>query len=123
MAGRQAPTRAAWIADALMSALRRGTDDDRVEALKAAGIIDAQGNLTKTYKNWDTKITRAPDADTYAWVAPICAVITGASLTPSPNHRHNRPRPPSLRTARRAVPPSCGSRWAAPASRPTSRAT
>jgi hypothetical protein len=61
-AGRQAPT-GAWTPDTLLSALRGRTDDDRVEALKKAGIIDARGNLTKTYKNWGTKVTRTPDAE------------------------------------------------------------
>ena len=61
-AGQQAPT-GAWTPATLLSALQRGTDDDRVEALKKAGIIDARGNLTKTYKNWGTKVTRTPDAE------------------------------------------------------------
>lgn len=60
-AGRQAPT-GAWGPETLMSALQRGSDSDRVAALKKAGIIDASGNLTKTYKNWGTKVTRTPDA-------------------------------------------------------------
>lgn len=60
--GRQAPT-GAWAPDTLLSALRRGTEDDRVEALKRAGIIDAQGKLTATYKTWGSKVTRTPDAD------------------------------------------------------------
>lgn len=60
-AGRQAPA-GAWSPDTLMSAIQRGTDADRVEALTKAGIIDASGNLTKTYKNWGTKVTRTPDA-------------------------------------------------------------
>lgn len=59
-AGRQAPT-GAWSPETLMSALERGTDDDRVAALKKAGIIDARGNFTKTYKNWGGKVTRTPD--------------------------------------------------------------
>ena len=61
-AGRQAPT-GAWSPDTLKSALQRGTDADRVEALKKAGIIDARGRLTKAYKNWGTKVTRTPDAE------------------------------------------------------------
>lgn len=61
-AGRQAPT-GAWTPDTLLSALQRGTDDDRIEALKKAGIIDARGQLTKTYKDWGTKVTRTPDAE------------------------------------------------------------
>ncbi len=61
-AGRQAPT-GAWTPDALLAALRSGTEDDRVDALKKAGILDAAGNLTKTYKNWGSKVTRTPDAD------------------------------------------------------------
>jgi hypothetical protein len=59
--GRQAPT-GAWTPEALMAALRRGTDADRVAALKKAGIIDASGKLTKTNTDWGTNVTRTPDA-------------------------------------------------------------
>jgi hypothetical protein len=62
IAGRQAPT-GAWTPEMLKSALQRGTDADRVEALKKAGIIDEHGRLTKAYKNWGTKVTRTPDAE------------------------------------------------------------
>lgn len=58
---RQAPTEA-WTPETLLAALRRGTDHDRVEALKAAGIVDANGKLTKTYKSWGNKVTRTPAA-------------------------------------------------------------
>ncbi len=61
-AGRQAPA-GAWSPDTLLSALQRGGDDDRLEALKKAGILDERGQLTKTYKNWGTKVTRTPDAE------------------------------------------------------------
>jgi hypothetical protein len=60
-AGRQAPA-GVWTPDTLLSALRNRTDDERIEALKSAGIIDAEGNLTKTYESWGTKVTRTPDA-------------------------------------------------------------
>jgi hypothetical protein len=59
--GRQAPA-GAWSPETLLSALKSGTDADKLEALKKAGILDASGNLTKTYKNWGSKVTRTPDA-------------------------------------------------------------
>jgi len=59
--GRQAPT-GAWSPETLLSALKSGTDTDKLKALKKAGILDASGNLTKTYKNWGSKVTRTPDA-------------------------------------------------------------
>ncbi|MBK7402322.1 MAG: hypothetical protein IPJ34_40315 [Myxococcales bacterium] len=62
VAGRQAPT-GAWSPDVLLDALRRGTDDEKVAILKKAGILDADGKLTKTYENWGSKVTRTPYAD------------------------------------------------------------
>ena len=59
--GRQAPA-GAWTPAALLCALRRGTDNDRVAALRKAGIIDVDGNLTKTYQNWGSKVTPTPNA-------------------------------------------------------------
>jgi len=59
--GRQAPT-GALSPETLLSALKSGTDADKLKALKKAGILDANGNLTKTYKNWGAKVTRTPDA-------------------------------------------------------------
>lgn len=59
--GNQAPA-GAWAPKALLSALKRGTSTDKLNALKKAGILDASGNLTKTYKNWGSKVTRTPDA-------------------------------------------------------------
>jgi hypothetical protein len=59
--GRQAPT-GAWSPETLLTALKRGTDADKREALKKAGILDASGQLTKRYKNWGSKVTRTPDA-------------------------------------------------------------
>lgn len=59
--GRQAPA-GAWSPDTLMKALRSGSVDEKVEVLKKAGILDASGKLTKTYKNWGSKVTRTPDA-------------------------------------------------------------
>jgi hypothetical protein len=60
--GRQAPT-GAWTPDELLSAFDDRTDAQRIEALKAAGIIDASGKITKLYKSWGNKVTRTPDAD------------------------------------------------------------
>ena len=60
--GRQAPT-SAWTPDTLLSALQSGTNEDRIAALKKAGIIDSHGKLTKTYENWGEKVTRTPEAE------------------------------------------------------------
>lgn len=59
--GRQAPT-GAWAPETLLTALKSGTDQDKLAALKRAGILDDSGHLTKTYKNWGSKVTRTPDA-------------------------------------------------------------
>jgi hypothetical protein len=61
--GRQAPT-GAWTPQELLAALQGGTDEDRIAAAKAAGILDANGKLTPLYtKNWGNKVTRTPSAD------------------------------------------------------------
>lgn len=60
--GPQAPP-GTWTPAMLLAALERGTDADRVAALKDAGILDARGRVTKRYKDWGTKVTRTPDAD------------------------------------------------------------
>ena len=60
--GPQAPA-GAWSPDALLAALKKGTHTDKLKALKQAGILDASGNLTKTYESWGSKVTRTPDAD------------------------------------------------------------
>jgi hypothetical protein len=67
--GPQAPT-GAWTPAMLLAALQQGTDEDRLEAVKKAGILDARGKLTKLYKNWGTKITRTPDAQDLEAEAP-----------------------------------------------------
>lgn len=59
--GPQAPA-GAWTPASLLAALKSGTDADKLEALKQAGILDASGNLTRTYKSWGSKVTRTPDA-------------------------------------------------------------
>jgi hypothetical protein len=59
--GRQAPA-GAWSPDTLLTALRRGSAAKKVAVLKKAGILDANGKLTKMYKNWGSKVTRTPDA-------------------------------------------------------------
>lgn len=59
--GRQAPT-GAWTPDQLLSAFQDRTAEKRVEALKLAGIIDANGQITKLYRSWGNKVTRTPDA-------------------------------------------------------------
>lgn len=57
--GRQAPP-GAWSPDVLLAALRCGTIADRIAALQDAGIIDANGKLTKRYEGWGAKVTRTP---------------------------------------------------------------
>ena len=59
--GQQAPV-GIWTPASLMSALRSGSMEDKIDALKAAGIVDARGKLGRRYKNWGTKVTRTPDA-------------------------------------------------------------
>jgi hypothetical protein len=58
--GPQAPS-GTWSPDVLLGALRSGSLDDKVAALRAAEIIDAKGKITKKYKNWGSKITRTPE--------------------------------------------------------------
>jgi hypothetical protein len=61
--GRQAPV-AVWTQEQLLAAFDNLTDEDRIEAAKAAGILDAKGKLTPLYtRNWGNKVTRTPDAD------------------------------------------------------------
>jgi hypothetical protein len=55
----QAPIRA-WAPDTLVAALCRGTAAEKKALLRAAGILDAKGNLAKRYRNWGTKVTRTP---------------------------------------------------------------
>jgi hypothetical protein len=60
--GRQAPV-GAFTPEQLLAAFDNRTDEERIEAAKAAGILDAKGKLTPLYtKNWGNKVTRTPDA-------------------------------------------------------------
>ncbi len=60
--GRQAPTEA-FTPEQLLAAFDNRTDEERIAAAKAAGILDANGRLTPLYtKNWGNKVTRTPDA-------------------------------------------------------------
>jgi len=62
-AGRQAPN-GAYTPQQLLAAFDHRTDEDRIEAAKGAGILDANGKLTPLYtRNWGKKVTRTPDAD------------------------------------------------------------
>lgn len=58
--GRQAPN-GAWTPEQLLSAFRDRSDAKRVEALRLAGIIDADGKVTQLYKSWGSKVTRTPE--------------------------------------------------------------
>lgn len=60
--GRQAPP-GAWTAAELLAALRRGSAGDKIAILKKAGILDANGKLSETYRNWGSKVTRTPNAE------------------------------------------------------------
>lgn len=62
-AGRQAPS-GAFTPEQLLAAFDDRTDEERIEAAKAAGILDSNGKLTPLYtKNWGNKVTRTPDAE------------------------------------------------------------
>jgi hypothetical protein len=61
----QAPS-GVWTPQVLLEALKGGTVEDKVAALRAAGILDAKGQLTKKYKTWGTKVSRTPEADATA---------------------------------------------------------
>jgi hypothetical protein len=58
----QAPAEA-WSPEMLLRALKGGTEDDKVKAMRMAGILDSKGNLTKKYTNWGNKVTRTPNAE------------------------------------------------------------
>lgn len=58
----QAPSEV-WSPARLLAALKQGTDQDRLAAMRDAGIIDERGNVTETYKSWGTKVTRTPYAN------------------------------------------------------------
>ena len=60
--GLQAPT-GSWSPASLLAALKRGTVDEKVAVLKKAGILDASGKLTETYRSWGSKVTRTPNAE------------------------------------------------------------
>lgn len=60
--GRQAPS-GAFTPEQLLASFDNRTDEERIEAAKAAGILDANGKLTPLYtRNWGNKVTRTPDA-------------------------------------------------------------
>jgi hypothetical protein len=40
--------------------LLRVAHDELAATMKAAGILDAKGELAKKYRNWGTKVTRTP---------------------------------------------------------------
>ena len=62
--GRQAPNEV-WTHEERLTALRSGTDEDRLQALKDAGILDENGKLTPLYaEDWGEKASRA-DPDLY----------------------------------------------------------
>ncbi len=61
--GPQAPV-GAWTPDSLLTALKRGTLDEKIAVLRKAGILDENGELTQTYKSWGAKVTRTPAFET-----------------------------------------------------------
>lgn len=64
-AGPQAPV-GAWSPDSLLTALKRGTIDEKIAVLHKAGILDENGELTQTYKSWGSKASRTPDLESDA---------------------------------------------------------
>jgi hypothetical protein len=57
---RQAP-REVPSADELRAAIRAGTLEDKIQALREAGIIDRNGNLARKYRTWGNKPSRTPE--------------------------------------------------------------
>ena len=47
-----------WSPNDLTEALTSGSIDQKRAAVRAAGIIDEDGKITKKYRNWGGKITR-----------------------------------------------------------------
>jgi len=54
---RQAATNT-YSAESLAAAARSIADDQKRELLKKAGILSADGRLSKAYRNWGTKVSR-----------------------------------------------------------------
>lgn len=52
-----------WSHEQMLAAIRRGTVEEDIEILKKAGILDKNGNVTKTYKDWGSKPSRTPNAE------------------------------------------------------------
>jgi hypothetical protein len=60
--GPQAPP-GVWTPKALSAALALGTLEEEVALLRAAGILDARGELAMKYRSWGNKASRTPDLD------------------------------------------------------------
>jgi hypothetical protein len=42
-----------------MAALKRGTIEEKVAMLREFGILDENGDLSRTYRDWGSKVSRA----------------------------------------------------------------
>jgi len=47
-----------YSAESLAAAARSVADDQKLALLKKAGILSADGRLSKAYRNWGTKVSR-----------------------------------------------------------------
>jgi hypothetical protein len=61
--GPQAPP-GTWTPAELSAAIRRGTIEEKVALLKKAGILDENGEISKRYRDWGSKVTRTMTAIT-----------------------------------------------------------
>jgi len=52
-----------YSAESLAAAAQSVTDDQKPELLKKAGILSADGRLSKAYRNWGTKVSRTELSD------------------------------------------------------------
>jgi len=60
--GSQAPSEV-WSPAQLRAVFEHRTDEQRVEALRLAGILDESGDIADLYKSWGRKVTRTPSID------------------------------------------------------------
>ena len=59
--GRRA-TNGPWTYEELLDAILSGTEEDDIQALKDAGILDENGDVTPLYsQDWGDKVTRTFD--------------------------------------------------------------
>ena len=52
-----------YSAESLAAAAHSVADDRKLELLKKAGILSADGRLSNAYRNWGTKVSRTETSD------------------------------------------------------------